>query len=522
MSGARSTPAELIAESEPRFAEEENALLLVRLRAATFLLSAGLALVLVRDLMFGRGPGWPLQASATIAMTFLATLLWSARSGSERGLRMAEAAAFGLAAAVIAVHLWHAQLSGTVRCDATSLAAASKDAVIGTTIILFTYALLIPARHGRAWRSIAVIAACPIATEALLFLVRPEVFRLAHHVVTVQRVGETVSYLVTAALLAGYGAHLVCTMHVRARDARQFNQYRLRDEIGTGGMGEVYLAEHRLLKRPCALKVIRPERAGDPRSLARFEHEVRATAMLSDPNTVDVYDYGRTADGTCFYVMEYLHGLTLEELVGRHGPMPPGRVIYLLRQACEALAEAHAAGLIHRDLKPANLLAARRGRRYDFVKLLDFGLVEVVGSRHEVGPSRERTVCGTPQFMAPEQITGDRAVDRRSDLYALGGVAYSLLTGRPPFDAATARDVMNAQVHDPAVPPSRHSPEIPPDLEDVVLRCLAKDPDRRFQSAEELGLVLSACASANEWDARKAATWWEEFEPPGAAPPLVG
>ena len=220
--------------------------------------------------------------------------------------------------------------------------------------------------------------------------------------------------------------------------------------------------------------------------------------------------------------MEYLQGLTLQELVGRHGTMPPGRVIYLLRQACEALAEAHAAGLIHRDLKPANLLAARRGRRYDFLKLLDFGLVELVGSRHQVGPSHERAVCGTPQYMAPEQITGERAVDRRSDLYALGGVAYSLLTGRPPFDGETATEVMNAHVRDAVVPPSRYRPDIPPDLEEVILRCLVKDPEGRFQSADELEMALSACASANEWDARKAASWWEEFEAPGAALPPVG
>src|SRR5262249_50444940 len=161
MSNARSTPVELVAESEPRFVEEENALLLVRLRAVTFLLSAGLALVLVRDLMFGRDTVWPFQAAATCAMTSLATLLWSARSGSERGLKLAEAAAFGLAAGVVAVHLWHAQLSGTAHDDATALVAGSKDAVIGTTIVLFTYALLIPAPHGRAWRSIAAIAACP-------------------------------------------------------------------------------------------------------------------------------------------------------------------------------------------------------------------------------------------------------------------------------------------------------------------------------------------------------------------------
>jgi serine/threonine-protein kinase len=507
---------ELVAESEPGFAEEEYALLLVRLRAVTFLLSAGFALVLVRDLIFGGGPTWPLQAAATVAMLFLATMLSAARSVSERGLKVVETAAFGLAAVVVASHLWHAQLAGTARGDATSLAAGSKDAVIGTTIVLFTYVLLIPVPPGRAWRSIAAIAACPVATEALLFLAHPEVFRLARHVATMQRVGETVSLLVTTALLAGYGAYLVHTMQVRARDARQFNQYRLGAEIGAGGTGEVYLAEHRLLKRPCALKVIRPDRAGDPRSLARFEHEVRATALLSDPNTVEVYDYGRTADGTFFYVMEYLHGLTLDELVGRHGPLPPGRVIYLLRQACAALAEAHAAGLVHRDLKPANLLAARRGRRYDFLKLLDFGLVEVVGSRHEVGPSRERTVCGTPQYMAPEQITGDRPVDLRTDLYALGGVAYSLLTGRPPFDAKTATEVMNAHVRDAVVPPSRYRPDIPPDLEEIVLRCLTKDPNGRFQSAEEMEMVLSACASANEWDTRKAARWWEEFEAPGA------
>ncbi len=233
---------------------------------------------------------------------------------------------------------------------------------------------------------------------------------------------------------------------------------------------------------------------------------------------MEIYDYGRTADGTFFYVMEYLHGLSLDELVGHHGPLPPRRAIYLLRQACEALAESHAAGLIHRDLKPGNIFAARRGRRYDFVKLLDFGLVEAVAAPHGSGLSHEGTVRGTPQYMAPEQITGDRAVDRRCDLYAMGGVAYTLLTGRPPFEGETAAQVMSAHVHDPVVPPSRHRPDIPTDLEKVVLRCLAKDPNGRFQSAEELETVLAACTSAAGWDAKKAASWWEEFEPPTRLP----
>jgi serine/threonine-protein kinase len=513
MSNARPAPVELVAAGDVRFADEERALLHVRLRAVTFLLAAGLALVLARDLTFGRGPAWPLQAAAVVAMASLAALLSAARVWSARGLRVMEVVAFGLAAAVVAVHLWHAQLFVAARGDPPALAAGSKDTVIGTTIVMFTYALLVPAPYGRAWRAITAIAACPVVTEALLLLAHPEVLRLARRAATAQRVGETLSLLATSALLAGYGAYLVCAMRVRARETRQFNQYRLRDEIGAGGMGVVYRAEHRLLKRPCALKVIRPERAGDPRSLERFEDEVRATARLSDPHVVEVYDYGRTEDDTFFYVMELLHGLSLDGLVGRHGPLPPGRVIYLLRQACDALAEAHAAGLVHRDLTPANIFATRRGRRYDFVKVLDFGLVAAVAPWDEVGSSRGAAGPGTPQYMAPEQVTGDRTVDGRCDLYTLGGVAYTLLTSRPPFVGGTAAEVMAAHVRDAVVPPSRHRPDTPPDLEAVVLRCLEKDPAARFRGAEELEAALSDCASAGDWDARKAAAWWEEFEP---------
>ena len=520
MSSARSAPVELVADGDMRFADEARAMLHVRLRAVTLLLSAGLALVLVRDLTFGRGPAWQLQAVAIVAMFFLATVLSVARTCPVRRLRMMEVSAFGLAAVVVAVHLWHAQISAAARGDPTSLVAGSKDAVIGTTIVMFTYALLVPSPYRRAWWAIAAVAACPVVTEALLLLSHREVFRLAREVATEQRIGETLSLLTTSALLAGYGAYLLQIMRVRALDARQFNQYRLGDEIGAGGMGQVYLAEHRLLKRPCALKVIRPERAGDPRSLERFEHEVSTTARLSDPHIVEVYDYGRTEDGTFFYVMEYLHGLSLYELVSRHGPLPPGRVIYLLRQACEALAEAHAAGLVHRDLTPANIFAARRGQRYDFVKVLDFGLVQAAAAGHEAGPSRGG--AGTPQYMAPEQFTGDRAIDRRCDLYTLGGVAYTLLIGRPPFVGETVAELRNDHVHNAVVPPSRHRRDIPPDLEEVVLRCLAKAPEARFQRAEELETGLSACTSANDWDAGKAAVWWKEFEPRFAASTVSG
>jgi hypothetical protein len=522
MPTARSTPVELVAQSGLPFDEEESALLLVRLRALTLLLSTGLCLVLARDLAFGTGPTWQFQAAAIVAMVFLAALLSAKQSSSAHWLRTAEMAAIGLTAVFVAAHLWHTQLAATARGDSTSLLVASKDAVIGTTILLFAYALLVPAPRGRAWQTIAAIVIFPLAAELLLFVAHPDVFRLARQVATFPRFGEGVFLLMTVALLAGYGSHLASTMRIKSRDARQFNQYHLRDQVGAGGMGEVYLAEHRLLKRPCAIKVIRPERSGEPRALEQFENEVRATAGLSALNIVDVYDYGRTDDGTFFYVMEYLQGMSLEELVARHGPLPAGRVIYLLRQACEALAEAHAAGLIHRDLKPANIFAARRGRRYDFVKLLDFGLVEAVPSGHEPGRSREGRGPGSPQYMAPEQITGGCAPDPSCDLYGLGGVAYTLLTGRPPFEGDTVAQVLNAHVNDPVVPPSRHRSDIPRDLEEVVLRCLAKDPTDRYQGAEEVETIFAACTSAEDWDARKAADWWKTFEPSRVALAALG
>src|SRR5262249_45089858 len=192
-------------------------------------------------------------------------------------------------------------------------------------------------------------------------VVHPEVYRFAAPLLTFEVVSENILMLAIGAGVTVYAASVVHDLRVEAFEARQLNQYRLKGRIGAGGMGEVYLAEHQLLKRPCALKLIAPDRAGDPRALTRFEREARVTARLSHPNTVEIYDYGRTDDGQFYYVMELLDGLSLAELVERHGPLPPGRAIFLLRQACGALAEAHAAGLVHRDLKPANIFAARRG-----------------------------------------------------------------------------------------------------------------------------------------------------------------
>jgi tRNA A-37 threonylcarbamoyl transferase component Bud32 len=511
--GPHSLRVAIDAGSNPGLADEINALLRERLRAAALFLAAGLCLALVRDVLFGGGLAWPPQVAAILSLACAFTLLSAPRSPSARGLKVAELAIFGLAAAVLAMRQYHSLLSWADRGDEASLVATTKDMMIGSIILVFGYAMLIPNTWRGACPFVLGIAAGPIAVDALLFLTHPDAFRLARRLATAQRAGQNAFLMTAVAALASYGAHLVNALRVGGMKARQLNQYRLRERIGAGGMGEVYLAEHRFLKRPCALKLIRPDRTDDPRSLARFEIEVRAMASLSDPHTVEVYDYGHAEDGTFYYVMEYLPGLSLEELASLHGPLPGGRVIFLLRQACEALAEAHAAGLIHRDLKPANLFAARRGGRHDFVKLLDFGLVKDTAEPGPVGLSREGTVRGTPQYMAPEQVTGDRPLDHRCDLYALGGVAYTLLTGHPPFEADTATRMMIAHVHTPVVPPSQLCPDVPPDLEQVVLRCLAKDPADRPQTAEELGRALASCSAAGQWDARQAAAWWQQFGP---------
>jgi serine/threonine-protein kinase len=277
-------------------------------------------------------------------------------------------------------------------------------------------------------------------------------------------------------------------------------------------MGEVYLAEHLLLKRPCAVKLIRPEKAGDPRALARFEREVRETARLTHWNTIEIFDYGRTDDGTFYYVMEYLPGMNLEQLLEMHGPLPPERVIYLLGQVCDALAEAHSKGMVHRDIKPANIFAAHRGGVYDVAKLLDFGLVKASASANaeDIRVTQDGMVAGSPLYMSPEQALGDTP-DERSDIYALGLVAYTLLTGHPPFEDEKPIKILLAHAHENPKPPRELNPAIPLDLEDVVLKCLTKDPAQRYQNVGELRQALEDCDAAGLWNRDLAETWWHSY-----------
>jgi serine/threonine-protein kinase len=510
--GGPSPRVEVVTGSGVHLSDETRSLLRVRIRAVALAMSCAFGAFLVRNLGLA---GHYLDPLLVVFHTFVVAAFlasFAALSGrrpiSMGRLRALELALFGMTIAFfVTTHYRIVQLR-VAEGDRVMLMATVKNTILFVFAMIVLYGMFIPNTWRRAAVVVGAMVAATVSSPLALKALHPEVFRFAAPLLTFEVVSENVLMLAIGAGVTVYAASVVNNLRVEAFEARQFNQYRLHGRIGAGGMGEVYLAEHRLLKRPCALKLIAPDRAGDPRALARFEREVRTTARLSHPNTVEIYDYGRTDDGRFYYVMELLDGLSLADLVERHGPLPPGRVIFLLRQACGALAEAHAAGLVHRDLKPANIFAARRGHLHDFAKLLDFGLVLPPPDPSGVEPSREGHIAGSPLYMAPEQATGDGRPDARADVYGLGAVAYYLLTGRPPFSGRTAMAVMVAVARDPVESPSRHRPGLPPDLERVVLRCLAKPAADRYPDADALERDLAACAAAADWDFARAAAWW--------------
>jgi serine/threonine-protein kinase len=376
-------------------------------------------------------------------------------------------------------------------------------------LLMFTYALLIPNHWQRAAWVIGAMVVAPLA--ATLWLLSTNEHCQAATNANFTFVSTQSLSLLTGAVIAIVGVRTIRQLRSEVFEAKQLGQYHLRQLIGRGGMGSVYLAEHQMMRRPCAIKVIQPDRAGDPRSLARFEREVRAIAQLSHWNNVDIFDYGRTSDGTFYYVMEYLPGLSLQQLVDRHGPLGSDRAIYLLRQICDALSEAHRAGLIHRDIKPANIFAAQRGGQFDVAKLLDFGLAKPLMEASESDTAEltmEGVITGSPLYMSPEQAMGDGEPDVRSDIYSLGGVAYFLVTGRPPFEGDKPLKVILAHANQKLLPPSELAPDLPSDLEQIVMRCLSKRPEERFQTIEDLADALDQCQDRDVWNRDLAEKWW--------------
>jgi hypothetical protein len=318
--------------------------------------------------------------------------------------------------------------------------------------------------------------------------------------------------LAASSVLIAFFSLAVSRLHKAAQKAalaaKELGQYHLEEKLGEGGMGVVYRGRHKLLRRPTAIKLLHPEKSTDE-SVARFEREVQLTCQLNHPNTIAIFDYGRTPEGIFFYAMEYLDGINLETLVDKFGPQPEGRVIHILTQVCGSLSEAHEIGLVHRDIKPANLVLNRRGGESDVIKVLDFGLVKAVDANKSAGLTSANAVLGTPLYMSPEAIESPDSLDARSDLYAVAAVGYFLLTGTPVFSGKSVVEICMNHVHmPPARPSDRLNKPVSPDLEAVLLKGLEKKPGERYATARELAEALLACASARAWTSREAAAWW--------------
>ena len=394
------------------------------------------------------------------------------------------------------------------------------DALMTTFPGIFSiilYGVFIPNTRRRSLFGAGLLCLAPVVATTLAAVTNPAVRPTLPAIVPISLIPLFMACVV-AVFCAGRSYELRRQVYEAKREAQQLGAYTLKKKLGEGGMGEVWLAEHRLLKRPCAVKFIRAELAAEPATAARFEREVRAVTSLTHFNTVRIFDYGRSDDGSFYYVMEYLDGPTLDRLVKEHGPLTPGRAVYLLRQLCGALAEAHAAGMVHRDLKPGNMMLVTLGGQKDVAKLLDFGLVQ----DHSATESNDRitragTVLGTPSYMCPEQAAGE-PVDPRGDVYSLGVVAFFALAGRPPFEGSSVGKLLTAHLTQPAPDVSELRAEVPADLAAVVARCLAKDPKERFQSVPELEAALAACTCSMDWSAARAEQWWAAPTATAAAP----
>jgi plasmid stabilization system protein ParE len=325
--------------------------------------------------------------------------------------------------------------------------------------------------------------------------------------------------------MAYVGARVVYHLGTEVKRARELGSYRLEEKLGEGGMGEVWRARHRMLARPAAIKLIRPSFPGDARAgvsdeaVRRFEREAQVIARLRSPHTVELFDFGMAADGAFYYVMELLDGLDADTLLRRFGPTSAERAVYLLRQVCHSLSEAESCGLVHRDIKPANIFLCRYGEEFDFVKVLDFGIVKSAREAGDAGPgqTQENAVHGTPAFIAPEQAMGS-ALDGRADIYATGCVAYWLLTGQYVFSADSSMGLLLQLARTAPTPPSaRTDLPIPAALDQLVLACLAKDPAKRPQSARELSRRLAEIEGVGTWTQEQARDWWATHQPASGA-----
>jgi serine/threonine-protein kinase len=380
---------------------------------------------------------------------------------------------------------------------------------------IYPVSATLPVTHTLIGRSVVVPSTLRRTLWISIVATLPTVLVIAtHHVFAPDtpfdrvRVSLAVSWCGVAVAVATVISRTLYGLRKEIRAVRQLGQYTLQEKIGEGGMGVVYRATHAMLRRPAAIKLLSKERTTEA-DLARFEREVQLTSRLAHPNTVSIFDYGRTSDGVFYYAMEYLDGMDLDRLIKSEGSLEPARAIRILVSVCGALEEAHALGLVHRDIKPANIVLTERADEPDVVKVVDFGLVRSVERHQGYASEFNAALIGTPLYLAPEAVTSPDTVDGRADLYAVGAVAYYLLTGKPVFEAATVVELCSKHLLEQPVPPSKRlgSP-LSADLEAVVLACLAKDREARPASATALREALLGCEDARRYDPVAVRSWW--------------
>jgi serine/threonine-protein kinase len=494
---------------------------LALLGKTVFLLAGGFFVVMNGLLLAGGGLRiLPALATQANLMHFLAAsvmgALWALARGRPRSLQVLgwlDAASLVLAGICLA--------SMAAQPDDQQLMAG----LFALAVTMMARAVLIPSTARRTF-CLSWLAAAPLLAVSLVFHHGKAEPGFAPWFLDALITVNSLLWLIIATTLSTVTSSTIYGLRQQVKAASEIGQYTLEEKIGSGGMGEVWRARHRMLIRPAAVKLISAPELGssgarDPEQrLRRFEREARATAGLRSPHTVQLYDFGVTEEGSLYYVMELLDGMDLDTLVERYGPVPPERAVQLLTQVCASLDDAHENGLVHRDIKPANIVVCRVGSVWDFVKVLDFGLVKLGSPKpgqQNLLLSAEDNVSGTPGFMAPEVLLGGDT-DHRVDLYALGCVAYWLLTGKLVFEGPGAIKVMSDHVHSPPAPPSERAPRaLPPELDALILACLEKDPARRPASARELSARLQAIPLEQPWTRERAEQWWAQHAPERAA-----
>jgi len=435
-------------------------------------------------------------------------LLWALCRKKPRSQRFVQSAELGC---LLASVVCYEAMGATLELDAHP----ELIMLLALTLLMVGRAVYVP---GTARRSLVlgVVTGIPlVATVFLAYYAGPVTggeSALVNATVGAAVTGTWWSMTVT---LATATSRVIYGLRREAREAQRFGQYTLEEKIGEGGMGVVYRASHAMLRRPTALKLLLPERANELQ-LARFEREVQLSSRLTHPNTITVFDYGRTPDGVFYYAMELLGGSTLEAIVEHDGAQPSERVAQVLEQVAGALSEAHGIGLIHRDIKPANIILCEQGGMPDIAKVLDFGLVKQIQKEATADAALttgEHSITGTPLYMPPEGLTRPEEVDGRADLYALGAVGYYLLTGEPVFHGTNVIEIFSQHLDKPPVPPAeRLGKPVSEPLAKLILRCLEKDPAARPQTAAELVAELQGLDLARRWTPERARAWWRNHE----------